>query len=232
VPVISAIGHEIDFTIADLVADLRAPTPSAAAELVVSQKSDIIERLDNLERRLKHVLEFRFSLARGKILELSADRVFLSVENRLASLRQRVDELGFRVDACVEHQIGEVKGCCKLLMSQLSRLDPLQTIGSKRQALAGIAARLDAQLRHLLQSSRGHLVALNSALCALSPHAVLERGYAICKDSEGRILRHAGLLQVGDPFSVQLYSGGIAGRVEQVEPSISTHANEPDIKAI
>ena len=97
IPVISAVGHEVDYTIADFVADLRAPTPSAAAEIVISKKVELAEQIANQERRLNQSLHFSLSLLRNKVLGLSSERVFASVENKLAFYRQRLDELSFRM---------------------------------------------------------------------------------------------------------------------------------------
>jgi exodeoxyribonuclease VII large subunit len=217
VPVISAVGHESDFTIADFVADLRAPTPSAAAEIVVSQKSEIIDRVAALERRLHQAARFRLSQLRNRIFELSTHRVFASVESRLAFYRQRLDELGFRLETNLRSSISELYRRWQLLAADLNRFDLLRAIHLRRQILSSLEDRLQARMHLYLQSVRSRMQALDGALQALSPLAVLERGYAICKDSEGKILRDARLLQVGDSFSVTLSKGIIDGRVQGIQ---------------
>jgi exodeoxyribonuclease VII large subunit len=218
VPIISAIGHEVDFTIADFVADLRAPTPSAAAEIVISQKSEIVERVASLERRLNQALQFRLSRLRNRIFELSASRVFGSVENKLASHRQRLDELVFRLDNNLNSKLGDVKRRWQLATMDLNRFDLVRLIRLKRETLIGDLERLQSRMRLLLQSMKGRTETLAGALQALNPLAVLDRGYAICKDSQGTIARDASLLRVGEAFSVLLAKGSVDGRVEKLHP--------------
>jgi exodeoxyribonuclease VII large subunit len=217
IPIISAVGHEIDFTIADFVADLRAPTPSGAAELVISQKSDLVERVANLERRLIQHVQFRLGQFRNKILELSSNRVFATVEGRLRLNRQRSDELAFRLENVIQAQVLDLKSRWQLLSNSLQRLDLRQIVSLKREALSYQLARSQTQIQFLLRSLKGKVMALYGTLQALSPLAVLERGYAICSDSRGNILKEAQSLTPGDPFSVTLAKGKIQGRAETID---------------
>lgn len=217
IPIISAVGHEIDFTIADFVADLRAPTPSGAAELVISQKSELVERVANLERRLGHSLQFRLGQFRNKILELSTHRVFATVEGRLRLNRQRSDELAFRLENAIRDQVLDFKNRWQLLSNSLRRLDLRQIVRLKREALTYQLARSQVQIQFLLRNLKGKVTALHETLHALSPLAVLERGYAICWDSRGNILKEAQSLAPGDPFAVTLAKGKIRGRAETID---------------
>jgi exodeoxyribonuclease VII large subunit len=219
IPVISAVGHEIDFTIADFVADLRAPTPSGAAELVVSQKAELAERVTNLRRRLTQSLHFQLSRFRNKVLELSTHRVFSTVEGKLRSYRQRSDELTFRLESGIQGQIAAGKAQWQLLSNNLQRLDLTRVLQVKREALNHLWARAQTQLHFTLHTSKERLRALEGTLRALSPMAVLERGYSICRDSQGNILREARSLAPGDPFTVRLARGQIHGRAEEVKPA-------------
>ncbi len=219
IPVISAVGHEIDFTIADFVADLRAPTPSAAAELVVSQKEAMLEQVAVLENRLQQSFQFRLSQLRNQVLALSADRVFASVDGRLGYYRQRLDELAFRLENRLRSHLGELKGRERLLAADLGHFDLRQTLRLKRETLGSQISRLQAAARLFLQSTRGKVQALDSSLQALSPLAVLDRGYAICRDARGNIVKDAATLGVGDPFSVTLAKGTIDARAERIHES-------------
>jgi exodeoxyribonuclease VII large subunit len=219
IPVISAVGHEIDFTIADFVADLRAPTPSAAAELVVSQKKAMLEQVAVLENRLQQSFQFRLSQLRNQVLILSTDRVFGSVDGRLGYYRQRLDELAFRLENRLRSHLVELKGHERLLAADLGRFDLRQTIRFRRETLGSQFARLQAGTRLFLQSTRGKVQALDNSLQALSPLAVLDRGYAICRDAHGSIIKDAAALRVGDPFSVSLAKGTIDARTEKVHES-------------
>jgi exodeoxyribonuclease VII large subunit len=216
IPVISAVGHEIDFTIADFVADLRAPTPSAAAELVVAQKSALLEQLVVLRRRLQHSLQFQLSHLRNRVLMLAANRVFASTEGRFSYYRQRLDELVYRLDSLLRERLGNLSKRERLLAADLAGFDLRQTMQLRRENVDRQLSGLQARARLFLQSARGKLQALDHSLQALNPLAVLDRGYAICRDARGNILRDAGTLQPGDSFSVKLARGAIDARAERV----------------
>ena len=218
IPVISAVGHEIDFTIADFVADLRAPTPSGAAELVVSQKAELAERATNLRRRLIQSLYFELSRFRNRVLELSTHRVFSTVERKFRSYRQRSDELTFRLENSIQGQITEGKTKWQLLSNNLQRRDLSRVVQVKREALNYLWARAQTQLQFTIRASKERLRALEGTLMALSPMSVLERGYSICYDTHGNIVREAKVLAPGDPFTVRLAKGEIHGRTERVTP--------------
>ena len=220
IPVISAVGHEIDFTIADFVADLRAPTPSGAAELVISQKAELVERVSNLGRRLSQSLYFQLSRFRNKVLELSAHRVFSTVESRLRSHRQRSDELMFRLGNGIQVQLAGSKTRWQLLSNSLQRLDLARMVSLKREVLSHLWTQAETQLRFNINTSKERLRTLEATLLALSPTSVLERGYSICFDSHGNILREAKSLAPGDLFTVKLAKGEINGRAEEIKPAI------------
>ncbi len=216
IPVITAVGHEVDFTISDFVADLRAPTPSAAAELVVSQKGEMSQQVASLERRLQQSLQFQLSQFRNRILELSADRVFGAVESRLGFYRQRLDELTFRLDNRLARRLNDLQGCWQILATDLGRFDLPQVIRLKREMLTKQGDRLRAAVRLQLQGMIARVRTLDGALRALSPLAVLDRGYAICRDLEGNVVKDARALKAGDSFSVRLSQGTVDARAEVI----------------
>jgi exodeoxyribonuclease VII large subunit len=219
IPVISAVGHEVDFTIADFVADLRAPTPSAAAELVVSQNNAMLEQVAVLENRLQQTFQFRLSQLRNEVLSLSADRVLASVEGRLIFYRQRLDELSFRLENRLRGRLGELQGREQFVAAGLGRFDLQQMIRFRRETLGSQLGRIQAAARLFLQATRGKVQALDNSLQALSPLGVLERGYAICRDAQGNIVKDASALHPGDSFSVRLARGVIDARTERVRKS-------------
>jgi exodeoxyribonuclease VII large subunit len=218
IPVISAVGHEIDFTIADFVADLRAPTPSGAAELVVSQKAELAERVTNLRRRLVQNLQYQLSHLRNRTLELSTHRVFSTVERTFRSYRQRLDESGFRLEGTMQGRVMSLRTRWQFLSSSLQRLDLTRIVDLKRDGLNQLQGRAARQIHFLLHTLRERVRALDGTLQALSPMAVLQRGYSICRDSHGNILRVASSLVQGDHFTVTLAKGRIRGKAEEVEP--------------
>ncbi len=218
IPVISAVGHEVDYTIADFVADLRAPTPSAAAEIVISKKVELAEQIANQERRLKQSLHFSLSLLRNKVLVLSSERVFASVENKLAFYRQRLDELSFRMGISGVEKLHLLREKLHTSLNSLSRLDLRQFIKAKEQIVVHQKERIQGKASLGLQLLRGKVVTLEVSLQALNPLAVLDRGYAVCRDSHGNILKDSRGLKVGDHFTVRLARGGIQGIAERVIP--------------
>jgi exodeoxyribonuclease VII large subunit len=218
IPVISAVGHEIDFTIADFVADLRAPTPSVAAELVVQKTSEFTDRIASLGQRLSHSLQFQISHLRNRILELSTDKVFASIEGKLRLRQQHLDELFFRLENAEELRISNLKNQWRLLSTSLRRFDLARRIELKREALHIRWERAQAHVHFLLQRGKAKTSALAGALNALSPQAVLERGYAICYDAEGNVLKQAESVNVGDLLSITLARGTIEGKAEKIIP--------------
>ncbi len=217
IPVISAVGHEIDFTIADFVADLRAPTPSAAAEMVVLKKSEFVERVVGLEQRLAQSVQIRLSQMRNKILSLSADRAFVSVEGRLQRYQQRTDELSFRMEAALRAKLSRFRNQWRVLSAFFQRYDLRQSILMRRESVRVREQQLISRLQLLLQIFKRRAQSLESTLMALNPMAVLERGYAICRNKRGIIVKDARRLTTGELFTVILAHGRIEGEVKGTE---------------
>lgn len=191
-PVISAVGHEVDFTICDFAADLRAPTPSAAAEIVVKSKNEILERVVQLENRLGSLTKYRLGSLRNFLASKIGSRGFVVAENRIRRMTQRVDDLTFRLEqpgrsgALLSGRAHRVELCEQRLAATIH-----QRLKKWHQAFAGFAHTLDA----------------------LSPLAVLERGYAICLTPEGRVVRSAESVQPGDNVNVRLHQGTLLAKV-------------------
>jgi len=174
IPVISAVGHETDFTIADFVADLRAPTPSAAAELVAKHEDELCSALDQLGRQLTRFMKYRVVDLRSRVQKQALSPAFNEVKSRLRDARGRYDVASASCNDAME-----------------------ATLQEARERLGLAAASLDA----------------------LSPLAVLQRGYAIAQDAAGRPLRNAAVVNPGDSVSVRLSKGRLNTRVEGTEES-------------
>jgi exodeoxyribonuclease VII large subunit len=211
VPVISAVGHEIDFTIADFVADLRAPTPSAAAELVCKNAAEIHEQIRGCHKRLVQAFGHAHRLRRQTAIGLS--KRLVDPKRRLQDLNLRCDELSQRLEAAILRNFADERGRVQLLLSRLP--SPREVIWRRAQDVEMLRTRLQAQWLRAFESFRSRWTRAGSLLDAVSPLKVLERGYAITR-KDGRLVRSADTLNVGDRIEVTFAKGKAAARVESV----------------
>ncbi len=193
-PVVSAVGHEVDFTIADFVADLRAPTPSAAAELVVREKRAVMDALDALRERL----------------ERAATRP-------LRDLERRVDELSLRLRRAMTGELRHASHRVEMLTSTLRSTSPVARVANGRHRLERLDARLSAAFTRSCDRSRFRLRALVAKLDSLSPLAVLGRGYSLTRAPDGAIVRSARQVKAGDDVQVLLHEGSLDCRVARTK---------------
>ena len=214
-PVISAVGHETDFTIIDFVADLRAPTPSAAAELVIRSRQEVEDQLTELDARLQRGMRYRLLMGRQRLTELAQHGAFGRMMDLIRRRQQKVDDLGFRL---AHAQRG-------LLESQRRRFESLAASVRHydlRLVLAGIRKELDAKVasmasaaRTLLLHRRGRFERLTSQMEALSPLAILERGYALVFDASGKLVKDSAQVKAGEDVSARLARGQIVATVKK-----------------
>lgn len=190
VPVISAVGHEIDFTIADFVADLRAPTPSAAAELVVKNAADILNRLAAIERALRLSISRLLNTGRQSVNGVS--RRLVDPQRRIEDAALRCDELLHRLEAKIHH-----------------------LIDARTLLLKPCGVRLKGALSHLLLAKREALARNAAVLDSLSPLKVLDRGYSMVT-VEGRVVTNAAELRPGQRIDVRMGQGEIEAEVKNV----------------
>ena len=191
-PVISAVGHEVDFTICDFVADLRAPTPSAAAEIVIQSKVEIADRVRQLETRLESQMKYRLSDMRSFLSSKVGSRGFVVAENRIRRMTQRVDDLAFRLE-----QVGRTRG---FLRTRTHRVELCE-------------GRLASAMQRALKKWHQSFARIAHTLDALSPLAVLERGYAICLTPQGEIVRSVNSVEIDSEVQVRLHEGRLSARV-------------------
>ncbi len=195
IPILTGVGHETDFTIADFVADLRAPTPSAAAELVIKSKEEMKERLRGLETKLAQQARYRVLHARQRLTQLLAARGWRRLEGIVRERAQYADELASHLRQALRELVVEA-----------------------RQQWAVAAARLASfHLRGAVERERLRLRVLVGQLNQLSPMNVLERGYAIVFDDQGKIVKSAAAVRVGDPLAIQLARGRLHAEVKKKE---------------
>jgi len=221
-PVVSAVGHETDFTIADFVADLRAPTPSAAAELITEAQHKIAEHLATQTHRLERAARFQLLQARQRLTRLPVSRA----EGRMAALLHRLeqhrDDLSFRMEAAVSAQLRQHQRNVADLTAAVLRHDPRQGLSQARERLAACRTRLDRTLERALHASSATVSALDARLHSLSPLAVLERGYALVLDAGGSLIRSANQIAPGDQLTTRLSDGAFASRVESTQTAAAS----------
>ncbi len=217
IPVISAVGHETDFTIADFVADLRAPTPSAAAELVVESKEQLQEEITGLEKSLLAATRHRLLEWRHQVQALATHRGFRLLETFVRDSSQRFDELMTRLGASL---LERVRGERKRLEVAGARLGAFDWRGW----LERLHLRLERQRNDLVRFTevrllrvRRELEAAQMALDERNPLRILERGYAVCYDAVGNVVRASADVALGSEISVQLARGKLGARVERKE---------------
>jgi exodeoxyribonuclease VII large subunit len=213
VPVVSAVGHETDFTIADFVADLRAPTPSAAAELVLPVAAELAVQLQLLHRRLARGVETEF---RGCRLALERARARLGDPRRLIDQkRQAADEALARAGQALRAQLGRQRAGLRALETRLYRAHPQRRIADQRSTLATLERRLAAAAGTLLMRRRRALEGISGKVEALSPLKVLERGYSLARAADGRLVTGVDDVAAGESVTVTLRDGELDARVEK-----------------
>jgi exodeoxyribonuclease VII large subunit len=218
-PVVSAVGHETDFTIADFVADLRAPNPSAAAELVTEAQFKIAESLAALAHRLQRAAGYQLLRARQRLAEVDIIRAESRVSAVLHRLAQRLDEAVLCLDAAIAGRLRVRQNRVAELAAAVLHHDPRPTLAHAREHLADYRARLKRTVERLLESSAANLSALDARLHTLSPLAVLDRGYALVLSPEGTLIRSTMQLASGDRVTTRLADGSFTSRVESAAPS-------------
>jgi len=214
IPVISAVGHEIDFTIADFVADLRAPTPSAAAELVVPDRKDLIERIRRLQSRLSNarsvsLREFRKRL--GVVAEGLRDP-----RGRISDRRIGLDDWNVRLSGGIRRVLEMREHFFLPANRMLRRLTPTTMIGELRHRSGRITKELDVQTRMYVNNLKDMLHRDISLLDSLSPLSVLKRGFGIVRLPDGTIVRDVAALSIDDSVDVKVSSGNFTARVTRI----------------
>lgn len=224
IPIISAVGHEVDLTIADLVADQRAPTPSAAAEAVSPNRQEWLDRLSGLEERL--ILGIRQGLRQRSERARELRQRLRHPRQQLQEQAQRVDELETRLHQQTRRQLALLQQQMQQYWRRLGGVRPEARLRQAGERITEDRWRLEQAMRGHLEREQQRIRNLGAQLDLVSPLATLNRGYAIAQDEAGNILRHAGQRTPGDPLSVRLGQGRLDCRVEHVEPDAETgHKN-------
>jgi len=223
IPVISAVGHETDFTIADFVADLRAPTPSVAAEMVAARKDELIERFAVLEQRLVKAMKYLVVRLRERVSQIQARHGFNQAPSVLQQYIQRVDDLDYRLQISIHRSLRSCRETFVTLSMRLAALRPSRRLAEMRGRIVGAHGRLLSLIGEHLAIRRRQLGVAAGKLEVLSPLAVLARGYALVWDEQGRLLRQATDVSVGDHLRIRLSHGLLRARTEEVIPHDQDH---------
>ena len=216
-PIVSAIGHETDFTIADFVSDLRAPTPSAAAELVTAAQHRIEERVTDLERRVHRATHFHLLRARQRLARLSADTVLLRLRDAISRRDQHIDELDLRLHSTIARRLHRQSERLDSLTARLHRQNVSLKIANAKHRLQTANQRLHQLATQAATPHRNRLTQATARLQALSPLNVLNRGYAIVYNADGHILRAAHETTPGQTITARLATGTLTAEVKTTD---------------
>ena len=218
IPVVSAVGHETDFTIADFVADLRAPTPSIAAEIITDAQYRVEEYLEMLAARLERAVGYQRMHARERFAQLNASAVFAGVQHGLARRQQRVDELRFRLESSWEKTFAATRQRISTAQTHLMQQDVRRQMTLHGERLRALHMRLDRAWNTYTERSLTRCSRATDRLWALSPLAVLDRGYALVYAGNGNLVKTSDSLHIGDTLRLRFAQGQAHAKVIDREP--------------
>ena len=217
IPVISGVGHEADFTIADFVADVRASTPSAAAELVVQTRQEFDRHIAELRQDMLQRIRYRLLECRHRLQELAAHRGWRLLEDLLRQYRQHADEMIGRMGLALQGRLERLRRRFTVAQTRVASFDFPARIAHLGLRLEKRSGDLRVRVERFLALKRQRLERLMLQLDERSPLRVLERGYAICYDTAGNLVRAADQVAIGDEVAVQLARGRLAAEVKRKE---------------
>jgi exodeoxyribonuclease VII large subunit len=207
VPVISAVGHETDFTIADFVADLRASTPSAAAEIVAMARDEVIVRLAGLMQGIYTAMHYKLLESRNALSEAMASRAFVDIPARIRDLSQGFDEAMYAMESALKQRLKTRHAAHENLQLRIRDASVKHRLAEQGGALAVLTTRLAAATRAAVDGDRKRFSVAAGKLETLSPLGVLARGYALAFTAQGQIIKDAEALQKGERLRIRLAKG-------------------------
>jgi exodeoxyribonuclease VII large subunit len=222
IPVISAVGHETDFTIIDFVADLRAPTPSAAAELVIRSRQEIEEQMEGLDRQLERAIRFQLLSAQQKLSALAQHGAFARMADFIHRREQRVDDLVHRLIHAQRELFEKQRRQFESLSAAVRHYDVRRVLAGMKKDMEAQKIALFGAVRIFFLERKVRLDRIDTALQALSPVAILERGYALVFDASGRLLKDATKVKPGDEISARLTRGELTATVKSKKNTRNT----------
>ncbi len=214
IPVISAVGHETDFTILDFVADLRAPTPSAAAELVIRSRQEIENQSAAVEERLVRAMERRLLQARHALTERAQHGAFARMMDLIRQRQQKVDDLTYRVERAERQLLEQRRRRWESVSAAVRHYDLRRVLAGMRGELDAGTGALTAVMRSVLLQHKVRAERLSHALEMLSPLAILDRGYALVFDGAGQLVKDASNVSPGEDIVARVARGEIRATVK------------------
>ncbi len=219
IPLISAIGHETDFTILDFVADLRAATPSAAAELVIESQHQLEQQVGTARQRLARGARYQMLMARQRLTQLAQHGAFARMHDLIGRRQQRVDELAFRLAASGRKRLQEFRTRLDSATARVRARDMRLTLEAMRRDIDVRASALASAARSDLVRRRSRWERAHSMLEALSPLNILERGYALVFDKNGKLVKDASAVAEGEEIRARVHRGEIEATVKKSRSS-------------
>jgi exodeoxyribonuclease VII large subunit len=217
IPIISAVGHETDFTIADFVADLRAPTPSAAAEMVAAHEAELCARLASLTTSLQRSMRHRIAGTRNEVQKLALSTAFDAVAARLHDALTTTSAAEYRLQANMRAALAAAHRRLHAASRNVSLPQLSSLLAASRARFESLNNSRDAAMAARVQAAQRKFGLAAAALDAMSPLRVLERGYAIAQDAQGRVVREANETSIGDELRLRLWKGELDCRVERTK---------------
>jgi exodeoxyribonuclease VII large subunit len=215
IPVISAVGHETDFTIVDFVADLRAATPSAAAELVIRSRVEIENQAEAVQERLARAMERRLLEARHALMGRAQHGAFARMMDLIRQRQQKLDDLTYRLERGERQTLEQMRRRWETVAAAVRHYDVRRVLAGMRGDLERVSAAAASAMRNQLLQNKVRMERMSRALDMLSPLAILERGYALVFDGAGQLVKDAAQVKAGDEVRVRLARGEIEATVRK-----------------
>ncbi len=218
-PIISAVGHEIDTTLSDYVADLRAATPSAAAELVANDSSETLEKISTLKQRLTYALNRNISVLQQQQSHIQHRLMQVHPEQQVRIQQQKCDELSLRLTGAMQQFMAKSALQPEQLQQRLSQLSPTKVISSHQNQVQQLEQRLTHSMQNNLQRKRESFVSLIEQIQLVSPLATIARGYSITRTENREVINSIAQVTLDSDITIQVKDGEIQAKVVQATPN-------------